>query len=133
MTQIFSTEPKRSDCFQKLVSVSLMASHFGKCTMADSIIDSVLAFSPDNASILVLKGLTYIYSDRLQMAVDFLQKSVLAVYPDNQEAQNALGLAYKMMGLESQAQAALQNNLRPGTQEHIRDYAQEILNLPVGS
>jgi predicted Zn-dependent protease len=131
VTRLFKNEEHRSEVVQHMVGAALMAAHYGRAKDADRIMDVLCGISPDNQSVFVSRGLVFIYSDRLNEAVGYLKTTVLSKWPGNEDARTALGLALKLLGMKTEAEAVLSGLLHGASEERVRDHARAILDMKV--
>jgi GNAT superfamily N-acetyltransferase len=88
--------------------------------------EQLLAFSPNDAEIRNNLGLTLFYTGRVDDALRALNNGV-AVDPEHQRTWLTLGYVNSQLGNTAEARAALDNAVRLGTDEAIRESARKML------
>ena len=119
--------------FQDPAEISRQADEFFSARQyerAAALYERLLAFRPGNVSVLNNLGLTLHYLGRSDEALRRLNEGVTAD-PANQRIWLTLGFVNSQLGNSEQARTALTNALQTGTDESIRQSANEMLeSLP---
>jgi tetratricopeptide (TPR) repeat protein len=109
-----------------LLQAGLLAARNGMAAEAEAILQPVEAARPSHASTLLARGLVFIYQDRYQEAIDYLDKRILQKDPHNDMAKAFTAMALHLLGRLDECRAILKEVLKTGKSAQAKNLASSL-------